>query len=136
MKNLNTDDALLSQNDERYALVPDDFPRQIYSGAVSGAQPKYIMVKYSGKYYIPGNTPPELYERWDICEDLAKQFSKKSLESKAGKRAHMSEEEILQQYFDRLLEAGWVSDVEGQWVIGRVAALIDWPVPQGFKPKS
>jgi len=110
-----------------YDLIPADFPATALLGAIGGAQAKLLLTEFKGKFYPPGTTPPERFQRWDVCEDLARQFSKKSLESKAGKRAHMSEIEILEQYYERLLKTGWVSDAEGVWVIHRVAAMLSWP---------
>ncbi|MGZ8340267.1 MAG: hypothetical protein ACXWU9_11860 [Telluria sp.] len=114
----------------RFAQVPADFPRPVHLGALPGAQPKLLMVKYNGRYYSPGCTPPELRERWDYCEDLARQFCQKCLDNKAGKRAHLSEVAILEQYLERLLKTGWGSDAEMQWLIRRAAALAKWPVPE------
>ncbi|MCH8618041.1 hypothetical protein [Undibacterium sp. TS12] len=111
----------------KFGEVPADFPMTALLGAISGAQAKQLLTEYEGKFYSPGTSPPERFQRWDICEDLARQFSEKSLESKAGKRAHMSETEILQQYYARLLKTGWVSDAEGVWVIHRVSAILSWP---------
>ncbi len=107
-------------------LIPADFPTTALLGAISGAQAKLLLTEFEGKFCSPGTSPLERFQRWDICEDLARQFSEKSLQSKAGKRSHMSEIEILQQYYDRLLKTGWVSDAEGVWVIHRVAAMLSW----------
>lgn len=117
-------------DDARFANVPADFPRPVHLGALPGAQPKLLMVKYEGRYYSPGCTPPEIWERWDVCEDLAQQFCRKSLDNKAGKRAHMSEAAILDQYLERLLKTGWGSDAEMRWVIRRAAELAHWPTPE------
>jgi hypothetical protein len=118
-----------SQDDARYTQVPADFPRPHHSGAVGGAQPKLLMTQYKGRFYTPGCSPPEIFQKWDVCEDLAKQLSVKSLESKAGKRSHMSELEILAQYLPRLISTRWTSEEEARWVIRRVAAMLSWPVP-------
>ena len=69
-----------------FAALPLDFPRPSNLGAVSGAQPKFSMNRYQGRFYSPGCSPPELLERWSNCEDLAQQLSVTSLESKAGLR--------------------------------------------------
>lgn len=111
----------------QYNQIPADFPMEPLLGAMSGAQAKLLLTEYEGKFYTLGTSPPERFQRWDICEDLARQLSEKSLESKAGKRAHMSENEILQQYYDRLEKTGWVIDTEGVWVIHRVSAILSWP---------
>jgi hypothetical protein len=128
--NNNEDAASTSEDDDtKYAQVPSDFPRSMHLGAVSGAQPKLLMTRYNGRFYMPGCTPPELYERWDICEDLARQLAQKSLESKAGKRAHMTEAEILDQYLPRLIAMKWTSEAEARWIIRRSAEMLSWPIP-------
>lgn len=109
--------------------VPDDFPRPQIHSAVAGYQAKLPLVACGGRFYLPGGTPHELHRRWDICEDLAQQFVIKSRECKTGKRAHMSEEEILDQYCVRALKTKWGSDDEMKWVIRRAATLLGWPAP-------
>jgi hypothetical protein len=116
-------------SEDDFAQVPPDFPRPTHYGTVGGAQPKLLMTQYDGRFYSPGCTPPEIWTRWDACEDLAKQISAKSVESKAGKRSHMSELEILEQYLPRLISTKWTSEDEARWVIRRVAAILGWPVP-------
>lgn len=118
-----------SVDDPRYTQVPADFPRSEHHGAVPGMQPKLLMTQYEGRFYVPGCTPPEVYQRWDVCEDLAKQLSAKSLESKSGKRSHLSELEILDQYLPRLIATKWTSEEEARWIIRRAAAMLSWPVP-------
>lgn len=113
----------------RFDALPVDFPRPANLSAVSGAAVKFSMNQYRGRFYSPGCSPPELMERWDVCEDLAQQLHVKSLESKSGKRAHMSEIEILEQYLPRLIATGWTSEPEAKWVIRRTAELLAWPVP-------
>jgi hypothetical protein len=116
-------------DDARYAQVPADFPRPVHHGAVPGVQPKLLMTQYKGRFYVPGCTPPELFQRWDVCEDLAKQLSAKALESQAGKRSHMTELEILDQYLPRLIATRWTTEEEARWIIRRAATLLGWPVP-------
>lgn len=115
-----------------YALVPADFPRPEHLFSLAGFQPKLSMVQYEGKFYSPGSTPPEIHQRWDRCEDFAQQFKVKCLESKTGKRAHMSEEEILMQYLVRLIATKWTSEPEANWIIKRTAVLCNWPIPQAL----
>lgn len=115
-------------NNEDFS-IPDDFPRPVHAGAVGGFQDKLLLVKYDGKFYAPGCTPPQLHQRWDVCEDLARQFVDKCRETKAGKRAGMSEIEILEQYLQRSLKMGWGSPEEMQWVFRRTASILGWPVP-------
>lgn len=115
--------------DVLYATVPADFPHPVHLGSLPGAQPKFLMTKYRGRFYSPGSSPPELFEAWRICEDLATQLAQKSLDSKNGKRADMSELAILEQYLTRLIETKWTTVPEARWTIRRVAALLGWPTP-------
>lgn len=116
--------------DPKFAQVPADFPRPTPAGAVAGVMPKTLLVKYEGKFYAPGCTPPELFERWDICEDLAQQLHRKALETKAGKRSDMPEVDILAQYLERILSTKWGSEAEMKWVVRRTAQLLNWPTPE------
>jgi len=115
--------------EENWSNVPEDFPKPVHMGAIGGAQPKFLAVKFQGRYYEPGATPPEIYERWMMCNDLAEQLTEKSVESKAGKRSHMSEAEILEQYFIRLLHTKWTSEDEARWIIKSVARKLNWDSP-------
>jgi hypothetical protein len=124
-----TDRTDAADDDARYAQVPPDFPRPAHYGAVPGLQPKLLVTQYKGRFYMPGCTPPEIVLRWDVCEDLARQLSAKSVESKAGKRRHMSELEILGQYLSRLIATRWTSEEEARWVIRRAATMLGWPIP-------
>lgn len=129
-RNIEMTENTETADDAPFAQVPADFPRPVHRGAVPGAQAKLLMVKYGDRFYSPGCTPPELWERWDYCEDLAQQFCKKCIDNKAGKRSHMSEVEILEQYLVRLMKTGWGSDDEMRWVVRRTADLAAWPVPE------
>jgi len=111
------------------SIVPADFPRPTVHSAVAGFQAKLALATYRGRFYSPGGTPPELFSRWQVCEDLAQQFIIKSRECKLGKRSHMSEVDILDQYCTRAMTMGWGSDDEMRWVIRRASALLQWPVP-------
>jgi len=113
-----------------YSKIPSDFPRPEVGGAVSGFQPKLLLTSYQGRFFAPGCTPPELYARWERCEDLAQQLAAKALESKRGKRAGMSELEILDQYLPRLIATRWTSEAEARFIIRRAAQILSWPTPQ------
>lgn len=111
------------------AAIPMDFPRPAHLANLPGTQPKLLMTEYKGRFYSPGSSPPELFEAWRLCEDLATQLAQKSLDSKSGKRADMSELAILEQYLTRLIETKWTTVPEARWTIRRVAALLGWPTP-------
>lgn len=116
--------------------VPADFPRSTEQGAVPGAQPKFLATRYEGKFYVAESTPPELYARWEVCEDLASQIRERSLASKVGKRSHMTEVEILDQYLPRLIEMRWTSVPEARWIIRRVSQMLGWAVPLAAQEKE
>lgn len=124
-----TEAPSIVDDDIKFEQVPSEFPRPVHHGAIGGAQAKVLMTSYKGRFYPPGCTPPELFRRWDASEDLARQLAEKSLESKAGKRADMSEVGILDQYLSRLIATNWRSEPEARWVIRRAAAILGWPVP-------
>jgi len=124
---------LTKENWETVAL-PADFPRFTEESAVPGAQPKLVATLHQGKFYMAGCSPPELYSRWEVCEDLALQLKEQAKDSKVGKRSHMTEVAILEQYLTRLIEMRWTSMDEAHWVIRRVADLLHWPVPVQAAP--
>ena len=117
----------------RRVFVPMDFPAQPRSAALSGANPKFALVSYGGKYYEPGTAPPEVLSRWEVAEDLAHQFVERCRITEKGKYAHLSRREILQQYLDRLLQAGWGTDSDMRWVIRRAAVILGWEIPDKAK---
>lgn len=110
--------------------VPDDFPRPQHLGAVPGAQEKFLAAEYKGRFYSPGCTPPELYDRWQHCLQYVPQFVTSCIETKKGKRRDMPEADILDQYLVRLIEAKWVSDDEARWVIRETAKSLGWPMSE------
>ena len=127
---MNKDDELMFQK------VPSDFPRYTSAATVPGNQPKFVATNYQGRFYLAGCTPPEIYERWQICEEIAQQLAVKSRESKAGKRSHMSESAILEQYSFRLIQTDLISEAEAMWVITRVARIVEWPCPYPYTEES
>ena len=118
----------------RRALIPKDFPIQPKNVAIGGAQPKVALSRFGGKFYEPGTSPPEVLERWDILEDLARQLGEKCLLNEHGKYAHLSRPEIIRQYQERLQRMGWGSNAEMIWVIHRTAAMIAWDLPREAIP--
>lgn len=119
----------------KYDDVPVDYPRIEVASALAGAQPKFSVVEYEGKFYIPGNTPPERWHDWSYSESLVQHFVKQCPETKRGKRAHMSEEDIIQQYYERAVAAGGRYGTEAQlrWSFRRVAQILGWPIPDVCK---
>lgn len=110
-----------------YDQVPADFPRPSIMSSLAGAHPKLALVQYNGKFYSPGCTPPEIWRRWDICEDLAQHLAARCRETETGKYAHLTHTEILSQYYERSLKTNWGSDEEMRWISRRTAQLVGWP---------
>ncbi|GGC99455.1 hypothetical protein GCM10011396_53700 [Undibacterium terreum] len=109
--------------------VPDSFPRPSPISTLPGSVTKFVVEQYEGKFYPAGGTPPQLHADWCYCEDLAQQFKEASLDTKAGKRAHMREADILDLYLLRLLETNWGTPAQMRWVIQRAASLLGWQAP-------
>lgn len=116
-----------------YASIASDFPKLEHWGAVPGSQMKLLVVEFEGKYYTPGDTPPERFMRWQNCEDIAQQFCTASLNSKAGKRSYMSEEAIIDQYLERLIDARWMTIAEAHWTMRCTTQMLGWPMSQKIK---
>lgn len=107
-------------------VVPDDFPRQSSSGSVPGAQPKLLVREKNGRYYA-GLTDEEVWERYDACEDLARQLAAYAL--KKMSELGMSEDDALRR-IDKGVKAKvnrcqWdLAPAEIVWVTARTAELL------------
>ena len=123
------EDNFEAGSDNRFSNIPENFPCTPSGYSLSGLQQKLALLRYEGKFYEPGAHPHEVYERWDIYEDLAKQFAQRCTEVEHGKFQHLSRTEILEQYLTRLLGKGWGSTEEMKWVIRRTATLLGWSAP-------
>jgi len=105
-------------------------------GAVSGYQPKLLLTSSAnGRFYTPGNTPRERWHDWQYSMSLASAMEQKCLESKTGKRAHMSETEIILQYYLRAVKANGRYGTEEQlkWTFTLVAKNLGWPLPEACR---
>lgn len=89
---------------------------------VTGAQPK-IGVREIGGQYVAGQTEAERYERWDICEDLARQLLLVAQRDEAG---HLGQEREtkLRRVRISVSQKDWCSEDKLVWLIGRLAALL------------
>lgn len=104
--------------------VPDDFPRHALPAVVSGVQPK-IGVVLSNGVYVAGQTTDERYERWDICEDLARQLAPVA-EKDAARHPQHSVEDTLNRVRISVSRKGWVSEAEMDWLLPRIRTLLAW----------
>lgn len=102
--------------------VPADFPRIAIPAVVTGVQPKIGVREIDGRY-VAGQTDAERYERWDICEDLAQQLLPVAQRDEAG-HPGQSREQTLRRVRLSVSQKGWCSEDELDWLIGRLAALL------------
>ena len=120
-----------------YTAVPADYPYYPVRGAVSGFQPKVLLTRSAdGTFHSPGNKPEQRWRDWQYSSELATAMARKCLESKSGKRSHMSEEQIIVQYYERAVAAGGRYGTEEQlkWTFCRVAQTLGWPIPTAIRP--
>ena len=76
---------------------------------------------------MPRDTPPEREQQWSICNDLVDGYAAKCLQSKEGKRSHMSTDELLAGYYRAALQANsYVDFKQLQWVFQKVAEQLGW----------
>ncbi len=106
--------------------VPEDFPKQPSSGAVSGAQPKLLVRRVDGRYQS-ALTEEQLRTRYDACEDLVRQLVEYALR-KIGQFG-WSIDEVLEKVKESLshkVSAGeWdLSPEEIGWVMERSRRLL------------
>jgi hypothetical protein len=126
----------MSLSDDEYD-VPADFPHRSIGSGLAGAQPKLSVEEFQGRFYMLGNTPPERHARYLWCLGLAEQFVEAARTTKEGKRKDMHEADILRQYHDRVLAAGWALEpAEAGWIFRHVAAVLNWPVPESMLPSA
>lgn len=119
-----------------YAEVPDDYPYRLTHGAVSGYQPKLLLISSAdGRFYSPGNAPHERWHDWNYSTTLASAMAQKCLESKSGKRAHMTEAEIILQYYLRAVKSNGRYGTEEQlkWTFTQIARELGWPLPEACR---
>ncbi|WP_180970711.1 hypothetical protein [Burkholderia sp. WAC0059] len=109
-------------------VVPEDFPRDLYRGALAGSQPKLLLRKIAGKYYA-GLTDEELWARYKICEDMAQHLSTYV----TGKIAEGWEQEAAMRRLERavankvyMLEWDF-SVLEVAWLMRRVRETLGFP---------
>lgn len=74
------------------------------ASGLGGAQVKFSMSRYEGRFYVPGNSPAERHAQWLFCEDLVQAFVQKCRNNEHGKYKDLTREQIIEQYCTRLLE--------------------------------
>ncbi|KAE8754493.1 DUF2442 domain-containing protein [Paraburkholderia madseniana] len=104
--------------------IPDDFPRDTTPASLSGSQSKLAARRIAGRIVV-GLTAPERYERWDLCEDLARQLVPKTLKD-AAKYPENTRDVTLRRMRRAIEGKGWTSVVETDWLIQRLRVLLGW----------
>lgn len=96
-------------------VVPDDFPRDPFPAALSGAQPKFSARLIDGKYVV-GLTPEERAERYLGCLDLVDQLTA-YVKRKVIEKPDHTQAEILDNLAARMPHQGWdVGRTELDWM--------------------
>lgn len=109
--------------------VPADFPRDAALASLPGAQPKLAVRLVNGQY-ITGLTEDEWRERYDGCEDLAKQFAKYCTR-KVGENPALTQELCLERarkgFALKVQRGEWdFSGAEQDWVMKRARQILGW----------
>ena len=119
-----------------YGDIPSDFPRSTPL-RLSHKQPHTVHISmYEGKCYPAGGSPPEVWQSWQICQELVAHFQKTCLEEKALRSNLLAEAEIIEFFFVDTLATGWGTDAEVAWIFRTVAMQLEWPVPLGAKSQA
>ena len=104
--------------------VPEDFPRDVTPAALAGAHPKLAGRLIDGKFVV-GMTEEERFERWDICEDLARQLV--GVAHKETSNHPENSREVTLERIRRGIEGKqWTSVVETDWLMVRLRYLLEW----------
>ncbi|MFM0292140.1 DUF2442 domain-containing protein [Paraburkholderia sp. RL17-380-BIE-A] len=104
--------------------IPDDFPSDTTPASLSGSQPKLAARRIAGRLVV-GLTAPERYQRWEICEDLARQLVSKTLKDAAKFPGH-SHDTTLRRMRRAIEGKRWTSAVETDWLMERLRVLLGW----------
>ncbi len=104
-----------------------------HNGRMSEDSQIVVPPSFVALFIEPGRSRPNaprehISERHEFCEDLAQMLT----EHASTKRWELgvTEGDVLQRMQRGLLEgASGVNPMEAQWVVRRLAELLDWPLP-------
>lgn len=96
-----------------------------------------IPASFVALHVPPGKTRPalgqrELASRYELCEDMAQLLTEQAaqLQFQLG----ITEDLALERCLQGLLATSEVlGQAEAHWVIGRLAELLQWPLPKGLQ---
>lgn len=93
-----------------------------------------IPASFIALYLLPGRQRPsapraEIAQRHEFCDDLAQMLTDHARDKHWA--LGVDEAEILRRMHSGLTDAAApvVSAAEAQWVVSRLAELLDWPMP-------
>lgn len=113
-------------------VVPEDFPKNDWLGAVPGAQPK-LLVRQNGERYEGVSTEEARRERYDICEDLAQQLARYT-RRKMSENSWSLEEALLRveaSVAKKVHNCQWdFSAAEVIWIMKRTREVLLGPAAQ------
>lgn len=94
-----------SDNPTVEVVVPEDFPRDPFPAALSGAQPKFAAREINGRYVV-GLTPEERQERYLGCLDLIDQLTV-YVKRKCVEKPEVTLPKWLDNVASRIPHQGW-----------------------------
>lgn len=116
-----------------YPGVPEDFPIEWEPGAVSGAQPKLLLVKEGEKFYHSGTAPSQVQEALEICLDLQQQLTDHCI-----KKAALGQEPnaLLINVYKFLVQKDWCQPAQSRWICVQIAKQLGWGLPVELQVKD
>ncbi|HDR8918337.1 TPA: hypothetical protein QDB24_006511 [Burkholderia vietnamiensis] len=109
------------------ATIPDDFPRELAPSTVGGYRPK-VLLRRTGDQLVSGLTDEELSNRYDACEDLARQLASYVRRKRAENPLQSLRDALSKVESDvtgKVSSGQWdVSSAEIIWIMKRVRALL------------
>lgn len=121
-------EALLDRMERNQYFVPSDFPRSALD--LQGMPPKFSAIAFEARYYLPGCTPPMLYERWESMEDFAQDAKYQLLAYDSKRLPGKTRTEILEMYYEEFAPLATKPSEELRWVIRRAAHLLNCEPPE------
>jgi len=105
-----------------YPGIPEDFPIEPQTVALTGAQPKLSLVQHGEDYYATGTSPQEVQEDYEEMVDLANQVMvfvrKNAFTTQEALDAFLQREAMVMQ-----MNYG-IRAIHTEWVMKRVRLLL------------
>ncbi len=102
--------------------VPQDFPRRVRMRGVEPATQLTTSAIRFDEMYSAASNVDEREERWELCEDLARQLCHVAIED----AMHRSHEQALARLREALRRRSWVTAPELNWLMHRLRSMLRW----------